>query len=46
MRGFDEGSAPSPRPGVGRRPETSLGGSWQPTPPDETQVTGVPSVTF
>ncbi len=31
---------------VGRRPETSLVDSWQPTPPEETQITGAPCVTL
>ncbi len=31
---------------VGRRPETSLVDIWQPTPPEETQITGAPCVTL
>ncbi len=31
---------------VGRRPETSLVDSWQPTPPEETQIAGAPCVTL
>ncbi len=29
---------------IGRRPETSLVDSWQPAPPEETEITGVPCV--